>query len=62
MPYDRAEGNPDPDSISRTEHPLSYPCFENGNVNCLEVVSWMDVCDENYKAYTKELMKKYNFD
>ena len=22
----------------------------------------LDVCDENYKAYTKELMKKYNFD
>ena len=50
MPYDRAEGNPDPDSISRTEHPLSYPCFENGNVNCLEVVSWMDVCDEKPRS------------
>ncbi len=50
MPYDRAEGNPDPDSISRTEHQLAYPCFEKDNINCLEVVGWQDVCDKKVRS------------
>ena len=42
MTKDRAEGNENPDSVKRSEHPLAFP-FNSGTGASYEIVTWKDV-------------------